>query len=167
MQNEEGGKIHYQKHFKPKVKRTTKKVIKQKEREQRESLKSISRLIQEARVPFQKWIRYRDANQGCISCNETNPKVWHAGHYKKAELFTGLIFNEINVNKQCERCNTFLGGNESEYRKGLVEKYGEEMVALMEVSSDHLRSYKFTREELREIKTKYQKKLRECKSLLK
>jgi hypothetical protein len=111
-------------------------------------------------VPFQKWIRLRDANDGCISCDSVNVKIWHAGHYFKAELFTGLIFDEINVNKQCEKCNTFLGGNETGYRKGLIAKYGEKVVKDLELRSNELREYKFTREELKEIKTKYQKLLK-------
>ena len=163
MQNTEAGQIHYGKHFIPKVERNVKKTIKQKNKEQRENLKSIARLIQETRVPFQKWIRLRDANEACISCGTTTAKIWHSGHFKKAELYTGLIFNEVNVNKQCEKCNTFLAGNESEYREGLVKKYGDEKVKILEESADHLRQYKHSREELKEIKTKYQKKLREWK----
>lgn len=133
-------------------------------KEERESMKSIARLIQEAREPFQKWIRFRDANEPCISCGTTKAKIWHSGHYLKAELFTGVIFNPTNVNKQCERCNTFLNGNESEYRIGLVKKYGEMAVKELEEAANHLREYKFSRDEIKSIKTKYQKLLREIKS---
>ena len=160
MQNAEAGKIHYKKQFLPKVKKVAKKNQKAKDRETRESLKSIARLIQEARVPFQKWIRLRDANEACISCGTTTAKLWHAGHYLKAELFTGLIFNESNVSKQCEKCNTFLNGNEAEYRIGLVKKYGEKAVRELEEAANHLRQYKFSREEIKEIKKKYQNKLK-------
>jgi hypothetical protein len=156
----EGGKLWYSTTFLPKVKASVNKERKKKDLETMESLKSIARLIQEARVPFQKWIRLRDANDGCISCDSVNVKIWHAGHYFKAELFTGLIFDEINVNKQCEKCNTFLGGNETGYRKGLIAKYGEKAVKDLELRSNELREYKFTREELKAIKTKYQKLLK-------
>ncbi len=161
MQTTDEGHEHYKKQFIPKVEKRAKATIRRKNKEQREKLKSISRLIQETRVPFQKWIRLRDANEGCISCETTSAKIWHAGHYFKAELFTGLIFNEMNCNKQCEKCNTFLDGNESGYRKGLVKKYGEEAVQELEVIADSLRKHKYSREELKEIKTEYQKKLRE------
>ena len=156
MQTSEAGKIHYQKQFLPRAERITKKEQKRKDKEIRESLKSIARLIQEARVPFQQWIRIRDANDGCISCGTVTAKIWHSGHYLKAELYTGLIFHPMNVNKQCEKCNTFLGGNESGYRKGLVKKYGEGAVKELEYLSDSLRMYKFTSEEISEIKKKYQ-----------
>lgn len=161
MQNSESGKVHYQKQFLPKVKVKTKKEQKKRDKETRESLKSIAALIREARVPFQKWIRLRDANDGCISCPSTNVKIWHAGHYKKAELFTGVIFNEMNVNKQCEKCNTFLGGNESEYRIGLVKKYGEEEVKRLEELADKVRQYSFSRHEIAEIKKYYQEKIKQ------
>ena len=154
MQTTEEGRAHYESTF-------VKKTLKKKDREQREALKSIARLKQEARVPFQKWIRLRDINDACISCGTTTAKLWHAGHYKKAEIFSGVVFNEMNVNKQCEKCNTFLGGNESEYRKGLVKKYGEEKVKQLEEEADRTRNHKYDREELKEIKTKYQKKLKD------
>lgn len=133
-------------------------------KEERESMKSISRLIQEAREPFQKWIRFRDANEPCISCGTTKAEIWDGSHFFKAEIYTGLIFNEVNVNKSCERCNRFLGGNESGYRLGLVKKYGEKVVKELEEASNHLREYKFSREELKQIKQKYQRLLRDIKS---
>ena len=156
-QTNDNGKIWYQSQFLPKVKQVTKKRQKEKDKAFRESLKSIAGLIQEARVPFQKWIRFRDANEGCISCGTTTSEIWDAGHYFKAELYTGLIFDEMNVNKQCGKCNRFLAGNESECYKGLIKKYGKEAVQELQEKANALRSYKFTREEIKEIKTKYQK----------
>ncbi len=161
MTTTENGKIYYSKSFEPKYKKVSIKRIKEADLEVRESMKSISRLINDARVPFQKWIRQRDINDGCISCSSLNVKLWHGGHYFKAELYSGLIFNEINVNKQCEKCNTYGGGNESGYRIGLVKKYGEDAFKQLESIADQNRSYKFTREEIKEIKKKYQLKLKE------
>ena len=151
MNNTPEGLKHKESRFIPKVNKTKKK----RRREKLESMKSISRLINETRGPFQAWIKIRDINDGCISCDETSPRIWHAGHYLKAELFTGLIFHEINVNKQCERCNKYLNGNEAMYREGLVKKYGEKTVKELEEAANHLRKYKFTREELKTIKKKY------------
>lgn len=154
------GKAWYENQFLKQVDR----VKKRREKEQRESLKSIARLIQEARVPFQRWIRLRDANNRCISCG-ANSEIWDAGHYYKAEVFAGLIFNEVNVNKQCAKCNRFLGGNESGYRLGLIERYGPEKIAELDAIADANRVYKFTREELKEIKENYLKKIREWKQV--
>ena len=161
MTTTENGKIHYAKTFLPKVKNTTIKRRKETDRNILESMKSIARLIQEARVPFQKWIRQRDINDGCISCSSLNVKLWHAGHYFKAEIYRGLIFNEMNVNKQCEKCNTYGGGNESGYRIGLVNKYGSKAVKELESIADKNRTFDYTRDNIKEIKKKYQLKLKE------
>jgi hypothetical protein len=161
-ENFEEGKEWMQKQFLPKAKRKAQKTRKKNEREQREKLKSIRRLINEARTPFQKWIRFRDANDPCISCGSTTSSIWDAGHYLKAELYTGLIFDETNVNKQCRKCNSYLGGNESAYRVGLVKKYGEKKVKALELAADKMRTYRYSREELIDLKKRYQKRLRDA-----
>lgn len=117
--------------------------------------KSISKLIMEARIPFQKWIRERDRNQPCISCGSAKSQTYHAGHFAKAEIYTGLIFNEDNCHRQCAQCNFYLDGNEANYRIGLIKKIGEKRVKELEDSKDRLRTYKFTREQLTEIKEHY------------
>lgn len=78
---------------------------------------------------FNRWIRNRDAQKGCISCGGS---VDHAGHYRSAGHFGNLRFNEMNVNGQCLRCNNFLSGNLINYRQGLVKRYGEEKVLMLE-----------------------------------
>ncbi len=163
MCTNENGKVWREKQFIPKVKKKTEKMEREKKKEQYESLKSIARLIQDARRPFQQYIRARDVNEACISCDDVKAKVWHGGHYLKAELYTGLIFNEINCNKQCEKCNTYGGGNESGYRIGLVKKYGEKAVNELEESANFLRSYKFSREELIDIKKRFQSLFKQLK----
>lgn len=160
MLTDERGKIYKAKVFQPKVEKKIEVNKRIEKKDQKEKLKSITKLVNEARVPFQKWIRKRDANLKCISCPSVDSEIWDGGHYFKAEIFTGLIFDERNVNKQCRKCNSFLGGNEIGYRKGLIERYGEGFVLNLESESDSLRSYKFNREELIDIKNKYQKLLR-------
>jgi hypothetical protein len=161
MTTTENGKIHHAKSFLKQVSKLSNKIVKEKNKEEREAMKSIARLIQEARVPFQKWIRLRDINDGCISCDSLNVKLWHGGHYFKAEIYRGLIFHLINVNKQCEKCNTFLGGNETGYRLGLVSKYGEDVVKELESIADENRTHDYTREEIKSIKKEYQSKLKQ------
>lgn len=121
----------------------------------REKLKTISEHRKEARLYFQRFIRQRDDARGCISCNSNSSKVWHGGHYLKAELFTGLIFDETNCHKQCIKCNYYLDGNELGFREGLIARYGEEYVQVLEQKKITHRLYKFTKEELMGIKEKY------------
>lgn len=86
-------------------------------------------LLKKAQIVFNKFIRERDKDFGCISCNSS---VDHAGHYLSQGHHSALRFNEVNVNGQCLRCNNFLHGNLINYRKGLVKKYGEQKVLFLE-----------------------------------
>ena len=107
-----------------------------------------------AKNVFQAWIRQRDKYLPCISCG-IKEATWNAGHYKKAEIYSGVIFDEINANKQCVYCNKWLDGNLDKYREGLVKKYGEEVVKDLEKRADESRQYKYTDGELKAIKKKY------------
>ena len=131
-----------------------------KERENKEKRKSIAQLVQEARKPFQRWVRKRDANKPCVSCGSVDSSIWDAGHFYKAEIYSGLIFHEDNVHKQCRKCNTYLNGNENNYRKGLEKRFGIDFLKELDNKANSLRSYKYTREELLSIKKEYQNKLK-------
>jgi hypothetical protein len=90
---------------------------------------SIPKLTEKAVKVFNAYIRNRDKDNGCISCPAP---VDHAGHYLSAGHHGHLRFNEMNVNGQCLRCNNFLHGNLINYRQGLVKKYGEQKVLILE-----------------------------------
>jgi hypothetical protein len=126
-------------------------------------MKSDSRSLIElrnlARVSFQIYIRQRDKDLPCISCNKSDAK-WDAGHYLKAEIYTKLIFNEDNVHKQCSYCNLQLAGNLIEYRKGLVKRIGINKVQELEDMADLSRSYKFTKDELITLAKNYKLKIK-------
>ena len=121
----------------------------------RDSIKSYAQRLGEAKKVFQKWIRLRDKDKPCISCGSISSTVWDGGHFKKAELYSGVIFHEYNVNIQCGKCNRFLGGNELNYRTGLIAKIGEQAVLNLEHLAEMSRMKKYTNEELEEIKIKY------------
>lgn len=121
--------------------------------------KKLGQLENEAKAMFQKWVVLRDRLLPCISCNLF--KTLQGGHFFKAELFSGLIFDERNVNGQCEHCNCGLDGNVSEYRKGLLRRFGNEFVEQLEAESNLKRFYKFTKGELIGIRVKYEIKIKE------
>jgi len=127
----------------------------------KQGLKTRTQKINEVRVIFQRWIRHRDKDLPCISCGTFAATKWDAGHYLKAELYTGIIFAEINCHKQCQRCNQYGGGMQVEYRIGLVERIGDAAVLELENIKDGLRIYQWNDEELSEIKKKYSNKLKE------
>jgi len=65
---------------------------------------------------FSKWIRQRDGR--CITCGSRNQLC--AGHF-----WHGVLdFDEMNINCQCKKCNSFLSGNLAPYSVYLVNKYG-------------------------------------------
>jgi len=142
------------------VKQKKQQAVKKK-KEDIEQLKTKSQKIQDARRVFQLYIRERDKDLPCISCGTITSKVWDAGHYLKAELYTGLIFNEDNCHKQCRKCNRYLGGNEIEYRMGLIERIGADRVEDLERRRDQFRLYKYSDEELKALILKFKAKKKE------
>jgi len=95
----------------------------------KKKLISLPKLLKKAQIVFNKWIRERDKQKGCISCGA---EVEQAGHYRSQGSYSSLRFNEVNVQGQCVRCNHFLSGNHIDYRIGLVKRYGEQKVQYLE-----------------------------------
>ena len=117
--------------------------------------KTYTQKVNEAKLVFQKWVRLvKDKGKACISCG-SNSDQKDGGHYLKAEVYSGLIFDERNCSSQCRKCNRFLNGNELNYRDGLIKRYGKEFVEQLESEKDAKRVYKWSDEELNEIKQKY------------
>lgn len=154
----EPGKIIFEKR-KIKVKA---KNWKEEKAKMKESVKTLSDYENEAKKSFQKFIRLRDAGKPCISCYK-HKEFYDGGHFKKAEIYSGVIFHEMNCHAQCRKCNRFLNGNELNYRKGLIMRYGEEYANFVEDLANSTRIKKYTREELIYIKKKYDLMIKENK----
>lgn len=154
-------KLFYQE-VKPKIKKNNEVKRKKERAELKESLKSISAVINDVKKVFQHFIRLRDKDKPCISCGNKNPSDWCGSHYFPAGVYSGLIFDERNCHGACNTyCNMYLSGNLVNYRIGLIERYGEDFVKQLEEDSLSLKQYKYTKEELKEIQNKYLKKIRE------
>lgn len=130
-------------------------------KERKEKDKKLSDYEADARRVFQKWIRRRDQDQPCISCGREKSPFWDGGHLFKCELYSGLMFDERNVHKQCRKCNFYLGGNEAGYKDGLIVRYGEAFVKELEAEKDQARVKKYSKEEYQEIKKEYNRRLKE------
>jgi hypothetical protein len=94
--------------------------------------------IARAQQIFNRWIRFRDQNKGCISCGA---EVTEAGHYYSAGHHSALRFNEHNVHGQCTRCNRYLHGNAIEYRKGLVKRIGDKNILLLDAGCRNIKKW--------------------------
>jgi hypothetical protein len=108
---------------------------------------SLPVLLLKAQDVFNKFIRLRDLDKGCISCIAP---VTQAGHYHSAGHHSALRFNEMNTNGQCTRCNCFLHGNLLHYRNGLIKRYGEQKVLMLD-SAARRTAKKWSRAELHAI----------------
>lgn len=85
---------------------------------------------------FSQYIRMRDADKDrtfvCISCGKRlSLDQADCGHYINRKHMS-LRFSTKNCNAQCRSCNRFDEGNIQGYRRGLIDKYGERTVLLLE-----------------------------------
>lgn len=148
----------------PKAKKKVEKDNKQKDKEEKIKSKSIAGLILEARQPFQKLIRIRDQRKQCICCDKILPYEigkYDAGHYYKAELYSGLIFHPDNVHGQLVYCNQHLHGNESGYNNGIIKRIGWARYNKLVFIKDSLKSHKWDRYQLIELAKYYRQELKE------
>jgi len=136
-------------------------------REDKERIKTRSQLEAEAQAAFNRYIRERDYYLPCGCCGGL-PKndeplrggAWDAGHYRSVGSAPHMRFVEDNVHKQMKRCNKEKSGNAVEYRINLIKRIGLERVEAVEADQS---PRKYTLDQLREIKTLYNKKYRELK----
>lgn len=139
----------------------TKKEIAKNVKVMKMGLTTLTEYENMAKKTFQHWIRLRDKDLPCISCNCKQCDEWSGGHWWPAGQYSGLMFHPWNCNKQCNaHCNKFLHGNYNNYRIGLVKKIGEENVKWIEENKDRLKNKKWSREELIEITTLYKNKIK-------
>jgi len=131
------------------------KVWKKTKAKAKQDLMTLSDYLKLAQQVFNKYIRLRDNDQVCISCQK-KPLKENAGHFFNANNHWNVRFDERNVHLQCEHCNTYLSGNLIEYQRNLIHKIGIE--SYHELEADARKTRKFTKDELKEIIQEYKKK---------
>jgi len=136
-----------------------KKEIKEKHKEYREKTKTNSDYIKITQQIFNKYIRLRDQNEKCISCDNKLTGKYDAGHYFSCGAYPALRFNEMNVHASCVRCNQHLHGNISEYTIRLPQRIGAE--AYQHLVDNRNQPRKYTSEELKELISIYKEKIKE------
>lgn len=115
----------------------------------------LPKLLKKTQEVFNRWIRERDRDKGCIS-RGCNGAVEHAGHYFNQGSHSALRYDPANVHGSCIKCNLFLSGNLIRYRQGLIDRYGEDYVRNLEDrEARFIGPYKWHRIELEEIIKKY------------
>jgi len=122
-----------------------------------EKTKTLTDYKKDLQTVFNKFIRSRDKDQPCISCQNPEPKKKNAGHYKSVGSHPELRFEELNCHSQCEYCNTFLHSNTIEYRKNLILKIGIKKVEWLEGNHE---PKKYTVQELKDLTKHYKAEIK-------
>ena len=125
--------------------------------------RGLPTLINNVRIAVHKYVRERDKGKNCISCGTPYKSNFQAGHFYKAELYSSLKFNFLNINSQCQKCNLRLEGNLNGYSTNLPFRIGQDNFKELEKLSklDKHQKFKWDRDVLNEIRKLAQKKLKE------
>lgn len=134
------------------------KAERQEVRARKEALKPIQHFLKATERICHAYIRARDAEQPCISCGTWDALEWHAGHFIPVGRAKSIRFDEANIHKQCDECNTHLNGNATAYEVRLTAKIGKEEVDRLKTAP---KEKKWTRDELAAIRDKFKAKLKE------
>ena len=113
-------------------------------------------LMKIAQQAFNKYIRFRDRGNGCISCGNHDRQI-HAGHFMSVGGNGHIRFDEANCHAQCSICNNHKSGNLSEYEPNLIFKIGAIEVERLKTKKVKV----WTVEELKVIIDTYRAKTKE------
>jgi hypothetical protein len=136
-----------------KNKKKVQKEKKQKLKKEKEAIKSHADYLDILQDEINIIVRLIDVDEGCISCdhghNNNFTRKADAGHFYSVGGHSSIRFNFHNIYKQCSVCNTFLSGNDREYKNRLISKFGIEYFE-KHIESLKSVSVKLTREELKQ-----------------
>ena len=124
----------------------------------KQALKTLGEHKKELQTIYNKFIRLRDADLPCISCQRYHQGQYHCGHYLTVGAHPNLRYDENNTNKQCAPCNNHLSGNIINYRINLINKIGVEAVESLE-SDNTPKHYKIS--DILLMKSEYKAKIKQ------
>ena len=146
------------------VEETKAKEWKKKKAKKKEELMTVQDWIKIAQQTFNKYIRLRDKDKGCISCGKQLTSKFDAGHFYNANNHWAVRFDERNVHGQCVNCNQHKHGNLLEYRVRLMFRLGDgveglNQMYLLEMEAKKTRKYSI--DELKNIVILYKQKIKD------
>tara|TARA_R110001632_G_scaffold76073_1_gene172706 strand:- start:8752 stop:9312 length:561 start_codon:yes stop_codon:yes gene_type:complete len=108
---------------------------------------------------FNKFIRLRDLEKGCISCGTPlQNRKFDAGHFY-ATTYEGIRFHEDNVHGQCVPCNRNKHGNIHEYRKRITERITQNQLDWLD--QNRYLKLKLSKTELKQLEIIYKQKIKD------
>jgi hypothetical protein len=115
------------------------KAERKQDKARKEALKTRKHFIAPAQTAVNAYVRLRDADLPCISCDKPAGASealtgggWDCGHFLSRGAHPNLRFDLRNMAKQCKRCNRDQSGNAGNFRRGLIARIGVEKVEALE-----------------------------------
>ena len=112
-----------------------------------------------AQESFNRYIRIRDRNLPCVTCDVLSRGIWNAGHFHPAGRASALRFDESNVHKQCVPCNQHNSGRLGQYRINIVARIGQQELERLDAQQNDIKRWSV--EELKKMRKEYDKKAKE------
>ena len=129
---------------------------KKKKKRMKEELKTISDYIKEAQKWVNRFVRLRDQDKNCVSCNSPLTGKFDAGHFFSAGGHGSVRFDVRNIHGQCVYCNQYEHGKLFKYHKELLNRIGSEEFNKLEQKSKGV--HKWDKEELKNIIKEFKEK---------
>ena len=128
-------------------------------------LTTLPKLKAKAQIVFNEFIRLRDSDKPCISCNQFKENK-QAGHYYSVKGYDGIRFNPDNVHWECAGCNCFDESHLISYGENLLMRIGPERFTELKKAAKWYKMYgnKFTRSEIEDLIKMYTEKVKELKN---
>ena len=129
---------------------------------------TLPKLKKKAAELLQRLVRMKAADQDgicqCVSCGKKDHwKTMDGGHFI-SRTYTNHVLREENIHPQCKRCNRFFTGCHDDYRRYMVEMYGEDYVEWLTDTKREIRKY--TRAELEEFISETKEAIKDQESRL-
>ena len=140
-------------------KKETAKEWRKEKKHLKDKLKTNADHVRELQVIFNKFIRLRDKDKGCVSCGTPLIGKYDAGHYYSAGGNPELRFNEDNVFGQCVYCNQHRHGALLDYTERLPNRIG--LCKFAELKKLRGKPMKYSIPELIEMRVIYRDKIKE------
>ena len=128
---------------------------------------SLSTLKKRCWQQFSLYIRMRDCLKTtgcssfglCVTCGKRyHIKLLQAGHFVSGRHNANL-FSEEGVHGQCRSCNIWGHGNPLEYRRAIIDLYGDGYDEVLEKEAREIKKY--TIDDYKEIEETYKNKYQE------
>lgn len=149
MKETEEGKKYYQSQFIPKVSAKIRKNEKEQTKQKKIDLMSPDKYRKEYLQPvINKIARLIDYGCSCIATD--NYGKMNGGHYRSVGSNRTIALNLHNIHIQSYESNVFRGGDDKNYKDGLIDRYGLEYFEFV----DSLRNHpviKLTTKQMQEI----------------